>query len=202
MIVYVETNFVLELTFLREEHESCEQILRLAEQRRLGLVLPAYCIGEPYEALVRRDKRRQDVHQRLTSELRELSRSADHAEAARELGGLTGLLIASGEHERQSLNAVLQRLIQTATLIPIDADVLAGALRAQADLGLSPQDSVVYASVRSRVLSTEGSQCFVNKNTKDFLIPQIEEEFEHRGCRLIGSFHNALDFIDSVITRA
>ena len=33
MIVYVESNFVLELAFLRAEHESCEELLRLSESR-------------------------------------------------------------------------------------------------------------------------------------------------------------------------
>ena len=35
MIVYVESNFVLELAFLRAEHESCEELLSLSESRGL-----------------------------------------------------------------------------------------------------------------------------------------------------------------------
>ena len=50
MIVYVESNFVLELAFLQEEHESCLELLSLSESEDICLVLPAFSIGEPYEA--------------------------------------------------------------------------------------------------------------------------------------------------------
>ena len=49
MIVYLESNFVLELAFLQAEHEECSAILRLAETGEIRLVLPAFSIGEPYE---------------------------------------------------------------------------------------------------------------------------------------------------------
>ena len=50
MIVYVESNFILELAYLQEEHEICEKILLLAEQERVSLLLPSFCVGEPYGA--------------------------------------------------------------------------------------------------------------------------------------------------------
>jgi len=195
----VESNFVLELAFLQKDSSSCERLLELAEAGSIELALPAFCVGEPYERLVRRDRQRRDVHRKLSEELRELARSAHYAAATENLGSLTGLLVDSGEQEKKSLNEVLRRLIATATLIPIDRDVLAAALGAQAELGLSPQDSIVYASVRSRIASTDDNQCFINKNTKDFLIPQIEEEFEGNGCKLLGNFRDGLGYAQSVI---
>lgn len=47
MIVYIESNFVLELAYLQEEHESCTKILNLSEADNIELVIPAYCVGEP-----------------------------------------------------------------------------------------------------------------------------------------------------------
>lgn len=195
MIAYVESNFVLELAFRQEEHASCEQLLKLAEAGRIELVLPAYCIGEPYERLVRRDRQRRDVHRRLTEELNELGRSAPYAAAAANLSELTGLLIEAGEQEKGHLNTTLLRLIAAATLIPIDSEVLRAALAAQVSLGLSPQDSIVFASVRSRVVSSLQPQCFINKNSKDFLIPEIEEEFDEHGCRLLSKFGSGLSYV-------
>ena len=55
MIVYVESNFVLELAFRQEDCESSDNILQLAEAGKIELMLPAYFLGEPYERLVRRD---------------------------------------------------------------------------------------------------------------------------------------------------
>jgi predicted nucleic acid-binding protein len=46
MNVYVESNFVLELTLSQEQHESCEKILELCLTGPHSLVLPAFCIPE------------------------------------------------------------------------------------------------------------------------------------------------------------
>lgn len=99
MITYVESNFILELAFRQEDHSSCESLLQLAEAGLIRLVLPAYCVGEPYERLVRRDRQRRDVHRKLKDELRELARSAPYALAASNLDGLTGLLVEAGDDE-------------------------------------------------------------------------------------------------------
>lgn len=199
MIAYVESNFVLELAFRQEHCESCENLLQLAEGGKIELVLPAYCIGEPYERLVRRDRQRRDVHRKLSDELRELGRSASFTDAVANLNSLTGLLIEAGEQEMSQLNGILIRLLDTATLISVDHEVLKSALRAQQNLGLSPQDSIVYASVHSKVVNANGPQCFLNKNTKDFLIPEIEEEFSAHGCKLIGKFSDGLNYVHSVL---
>lgn len=53
MIVFVETNFLLELVYQQEEHESCEAILALAEAGRIDLVLPAFSVAEARSTLLR-----------------------------------------------------------------------------------------------------------------------------------------------------
>ncbi len=58
MIVYVKTNFVLELARLQEQHESCEELLNLASTNKIKLVLPAFSITEARTALVRLAKQR------------------------------------------------------------------------------------------------------------------------------------------------
>ncbi|MES3022008.1 MAG: PIN domain-containing protein [Pseudomonadota bacterium] len=200
LILYVESNFILELAFRQEDYESCENILGLAEAGKIDLLLPAYCLGEPYERLVRRDRQRREVHRKLSEELRELARSAPYTEAAANLSDLTGLLVESGEQEMSQLNALLVRLLDIAKLIPLDRDVLRNALQAQHNLGLSPQDSIVYASVHSKVVVANAPQCFVNKNTRDYLIPEIVEDFEAHNCRLIGKFSDSLNYARSVLT--
>jgi predicted nucleic acid-binding protein len=199
VIVYVESNFILELAFRQEDHLSCESLLQLAESGAIQLVLPAFCVGEPYGTLIRRARQRRDVHRKLKAELKELARSAPYAHAASNLDGLTGLLIEAGDDELNSLNNTLTRLLNTAQLIPIDRVVLQGALSAQNILGLSPQDAIVYASVRSSVIAATEAQCFLNKNSKDFLIPQIEEEFSAHNCKLLARFSDGLSYVDNEI---
>ena len=84
MIVYVESNFVLELAFLQEEYESCLELLRLAESQAIHLVLPAFSIGEPYEVWVRRSKQRRELRDQLSTAIRELSRSRPYQASSHE----------------------------------------------------------------------------------------------------------------------
>ena len=73
--VYVETNFILELAFLQEEHENCEKILDICRSRAQLLVIPAFCLAESYEKVARQVEKRRVVASGPLEELRQLSRS-------------------------------------------------------------------------------------------------------------------------------
>ncbi len=73
MNIYVETNFVLELTFEQEQYLSCEQILQLCEAGKAKLVIPAYSLAEPHEKLSRQARNRRELQQSLDTELQALS---------------------------------------------------------------------------------------------------------------------------------
>ncbi len=97
-------------------------------------------------------------------------------------------------------NGVIGRLLDIATIIPLDRDVFRSGLLARRTLGLSPQDAIVYASVHSRVAQQQTSpQCFINKNSRDFLVPEIIEDFEARNCKLIGKFSDGLTYVRSTL---
>ena len=65
MIVYVESNFILELAFTQDDASSCEAVLDLAERGAISLVLPAYSIAECYEALLRRSRDRSTLQDQV-----------------------------------------------------------------------------------------------------------------------------------------
>jgi len=97
MIVYVESNFVLELAFLQEESEDCSEILQLAEAQRIELVFPSFCVGEPYETLVRRSKDRDALQTRLSRELADIGRSKQYQETVEGSSEVIGLLGRSAD---------------------------------------------------------------------------------------------------------
>lgn len=201
MIVYIESNFVLELAFLQEQHESCDAVLSLAESGELELVVPAFSLGEPYEAWTRRAKQRTELRQRLTQELRELSRSQPYGEIIRESSEITTLLEKSIEEEKHRLDAALGRILGSAEVISIGAETIRVAVEAQNELGLSPQDSIVYASVLGHLqTSPPSAKCFLNKNSKDFHVSDIEEQLSRHNCRLIPSFEDGLNYIEGQLS--
>lgn len=105
MIVYVESNFVLELAFLQEEFEACSAIVELSEANKIKLIVPAFSLVEPYEALIRRSRRRTELSRQLSEEGRELSRSRPYSEIAERTSEITSILISSGEEEKRRLDS-------------------------------------------------------------------------------------------------
>lgn len=197
MIVYVESNFVLELAFLQEEHESCLELLSLAESRDIHLALPAFSIGEPYETWVRRSDQRQELRGQLNTAIHELSRSKPYQGSPDEFRELTNLLYRSGEEEKQRLDGTLERILQTVEVIPIGLSIIRDAIKFQKSLDLSPQDSIVYASILNHLTrASKGLRCFITKD-KDFAHPDIENELTAHHCKLLTKFADGLGYVRS-----
>jgi len=201
VIVYIESNFILELAFVREEYESCIQIINLAKSNQVDLVLPAYSISEPYEAQVRRSKRRVALHAQLIQEIKELSRSKPYSGFMKDSQEITDLLIRSVEEERKRLEITLNDMLTLAEIIPIEASIIKSAIGFQNSLNLSPQDSIVYASVVIHLeQSASEPKCFLTRNAKDFVNPDIIEQLATYDCRLLTKFEHGLGYIQNQVS--
>ena len=75
MIVYVESNFVLELALIQAERKACQEILAICQSGKAQLVIPAYCLAEPFETTTRRNRDRKELSRRLEAELKQLLRT-------------------------------------------------------------------------------------------------------------------------------
>jgi ribosomal protein L17 len=190
VIVYVETNFVLELALLQEEHSSCEKILKLCEARKAQLVIPAYSLVEPFEKLGRSSAKRKALQDELDREVAQIGRTKAYAQDAKKLKKLAdSLLRASTDMDRKNLEKVRTRIFDVADVIPLDAELLRSARKFEKRLSFaSSQDAIVYASV---VLHLDKSKptmsCFLSKDT-DFRTPDVRVDLEQRHCKPLFSF--------------
>lgn len=200
MIVYVESNFVLEIAAMQEQHDACEEILKLGEEGTIHLVLPAFSVAEPYDVVQRRSTERKHLQDQLSKQLSQLSRTATLTERLRNAADIAALLTESSREERNRVDDALIRVLGVAEVIPVGAVTLKAAIRAQAERELAAQDSIVYASVMDHLgWSPPGSKCFLNRNAKDFLTPAIQQDLKRFDCRLISSFRDGLAFIGATL---
>lgn len=196
MIVYVESNFILEMAFAQEESESCESIIALAESGTIQLIIPAICISEPYEVIIRRSKSRLELNRQLGAELRQLSRSQPYSQIVERSRDIVSLLATSVEEEKQRLDATLSQILECSEVLPIDGTTLRSAIEFQGTLNLSPQDSLVYAAVINHLdTAPTDDKCFLNRDSKDFLIQDIDSQLTSLGCRMIPQFVQGLEYI-------
>ena len=151
-----------------------------------------------YEAWVRRSKQRRDLHEQLITAIRELSRSRPYQGSSDEFQELTNLLRRSGEEEKIRLDDILEIILQTVEVIPIGLSIIRAAITFQKSLELSPQDSIVYASILDHLATaSEDHSCFITKNSKDFANPDIENELTAYNCRLLTKFADGLGYVRS-----
>src|SRR5438034_9083800 len=101
MIVYVESNFVLELAYLQETRSACAGILALAEAGSISMVVPAFCLIECRMSWSLKAKRRAIVNEDLQSQIRELARSAPYTNIIEQSREITAALIESSEEDRR-----------------------------------------------------------------------------------------------------
>jgi hypothetical protein len=196
MQIYVETNFVLELALLQEEHESCDGILSLCESGRSALILPAYSLVEPYATLMGYFKRRTRLSNDLAAEVKQLARSKPYREQVSISENVMALLIRSQEEEQTRLGETLSRLLKMAELIPLTPEILSAAIRHRADHGVSPQDSIVYASVLDHLQrSPPGQKCFLNRNSKDFGDSDMVKTLAAHECKMLFNFDDGHAYI-------
>lgn len=138
MIVYVETNFMLELAYLQEENARCAAILDLAVQDQIDLLIPAFCGIEARMSQRQRSRSRALFREGLAQQLRELGRSQPYAMLQASTEALTQALLESGEQERQRLEAAVTRLLSVGEAIPTTTLTLVNAHIYEQARGLSP----------------------------------------------------------------
>ncbi len=201
MKVYVETNFVLEIAFLQEQHSSCDKVINLCEQKRIELILPAYSLVEPIETLQRRQMKRRTIKKGLEEELKQITRSSSFSDQSDDLHRFTGLLTQSAEEDTKNFELVRTRLLNSAEVISLDTQVLKNASSYEKDYGFSEQDAIVYSSVLIHLRRSEiQPSFFLNRNSKDFDDKSVLEHLSSLNCKLITQFNEGhqliLDFLD------
>jgi predicted nucleic acid-binding protein len=197
VIVYVETNFLLEIAFQQESYESCEEILRLANSASISLVLPACCVPEAYVGWCGITHRRRKFQAELQNHLREMSRSASHRGLVDRYRDVLDALVAGDEESRNRLVAAIASIETDGATIPVTALMFTMVALDEEAHSLSPQDALVLASVKSHAKKNDGPKCFVTKD-KDFNKPAIRQELGAE-CEVLMNFDDAVAHIKNVL---
>lgn len=196
MTVYVESNFVLEQALQQEQCDACNAILDLAASARISLVVPAFSLAEPHQALVLKEKARNTLSNELQTHISELGRSRAYRAVPDDFGSLISILVRSAEHEREGLQDAIAGMLNTAAVIPLDSTILSSVGELQAGLGMSGQDAIVLASVLGHLQDNSPAEsCFLSRNSRDFDDPDVRDRLDRFGCRYFAQFDQALQFI-------
>ena len=195
MNIYVETNFTLEIALDQGEAKSCKYLLNLCKKHRARLIVPGYCFAEPHETLKRRQKERKKLEADIRRQIQDMSRTANRRDRLSGLDKIIEILTRSVQEDSDNLSAICSDLLQYASTIPLNAEVLGMSDQCRRKHDLSPQDSIVYASILFHLEKCRSSTNFAIIRDKDFASQNIEEELMEYNCTLISNFNRARGII-------
>jgi predicted nucleic acid-binding protein len=196
--IYIETNFILELVFEQEQCASCEKILELCKTQKANLIIPAYSLAEPHEKLIRQKNDRLELQKSLDGELQQLSRTKSYKNRLESIEDIRSLIVQSSQEIGENFAKYREYLVEIAEIIPLNADILLNSASAEKKHKMRPQDALVYVSVIQHLQENTPQQaCFLNRNSKDFKIPEIDDELKSLNCRLISQFDDGYNFLQA-----
>jgi predicted nucleic acid-binding protein len=193
MIVYAESNFVLELALEQEEQAYAENILAAAERGRISLVAPSFSIAEPFSTIAHRSRIRKQINNGISDQARQLERSATHAGLVTEIRAVAGKLASLEGHELMKLQSTVDRVLRVATVVPMTSAVFAAALNYTSGFRLPLPDAIVLASTIRHAATQPLTEpkVFANRNPKDFDVPDVVNLLATQGCELAVTFEDA-----------
>ena len=189
-IVYVESNFVLEIALRQEQFQAAESVLADADAGRIVLAYPAFSIYEPFSTLTSTARNRLTLTRNLQEQSNQLGRGLGNDEALHQLSAARAGLLEASRVEMEALKATVERLLRSGEQIALDLSIFQSAVLYEDAFGLTPQDATMLACVVSHAgsRSSEEIKIFANKNIKDFGSPDLVEELRRVGCELAFGF--------------
>ena len=195
MIVYVETNFLLELAYLQERCESCQSIMNLANRRRITLVLPSFAAAEARATSVRRSSEWTAFQTKLQTNIRQLARSEPFRNLEQESKDLVAAFTTGVEEARDRLERAIDVIKEHGVIVPLTSDILFPAAVFERFYSLSPADALVLASVVEHASTTDEQKCFLTQDAKGFDREKIYPLLSTHRCKVIVNFADAVEYL-------
>lgn len=200
MIVYVESNFVLEIALGQEQMASANALLEMAEQGRIGIAAPAFALIEPFSTVTGRERQRNKLIIDFKEQLRDLQRSSPHRVDHAQLLPIPGILAGLGERESNRLTDTVRRLLRAGTVIEVTHAIFEEAMQFRGKYGLSSQDSIVFSSVVSHLTANpvQDRALFANRNWRDFRDPELVAQLGALNCGFVESFDSCHQMVEKM----
>ncbi len=217
MIVYVESNFFLEIALKQEEAIVASNIFTLAQEGKIEIAFPSFALSEPFTTLMNRHGKRTSLYNSLKTTLRDIKRSEPMRQTALGIETLLDTLVAANENEVELLHSTVEQMLAIGRIIETDILSFREAMSYQKTLDLAPQDSIIYATIVADLKKRphEDLKCFLSRDKKAFSVEddsaanvakerdkkkieakrRIENELKAYGCKYFSSFGNGASYI-------
>lgn len=206
MIVYVESNFILELALEQKEAPVVDDILNFAENGTIDLAFPGFSLGETFTSIMHTQSERQGLRNRSDTILKQLRQSVQselHKQVVSSLPPVLILLTELAARELELLHTAVERMLRSGRTIEVETSSFLQAVVYQNKFGMRPKDSIIYAAIIEDLKrhSVSEQKCFLSSDRKAFNDdPEIKAELTTYNCRYISSFSDGFRYIQRFIS--
>ena len=168
MITYIESNFIVEMALEQEQMTPVRAILDLVENKQIKLIFPNFVFSEPFERILRERRERNVLYNSLVKTLNDLQRSEPHKDIIHDMKPVTRILREASARQIVLLHSTFERLLHIGECVNISADHFKNVSAYQQDLNLSPQDSIIYATIMEDLPTRPKveKKCFLSRDRK------------------------------------
>jgi hypothetical protein len=200
MIVYIESNLLLEIVLDQEQSASAKRLLDGSDAGAIDLRYPFISLYEPLSRVISLQAQRNSLSAELDRHSRQLQWSSDRLDVVSDLSRTRISLARLAKIESDSYEGVMQRVLQHGRPMAFNASVFAEAIRIQYELSLELPDAMVLGSILSdmRSLAKDTTSCFCSRDSKAFGKQEVKSVLKHHNCKYIASFAGAIEYLDSI----
>ena len=196
MNIYIESNFILELSLSQNQSEGCTRLLTLGETKRIDLFLPVYCFAECWDNQKTTLSRRNTFKTQVMNMREKFIQSNRYSHDIDIFTNLLSLIDKSNEVENESLNSILLLCSKKCNLIPITPEIIEYSGKLVSDYKIKKGDAVIFSSIIWHLNNNhEKKSCFLCKNSKEFQDPDLIDKFQQLNCKLIFNFDHGYQFV-------
>lgn len=198
MIVYVESNFVLEVVLGQEQVRAALGILDKARGNEIRLAVPAVSLIEPFWAIEKKEKERELLVTQLSSLRQDLLRSDARASLSNSLQSVGDSIRKLHRDHVKRLRDLIQEISVVAEVLVLSERLLLDAMVIDSRAGLGLLDSLVLASIAEHLSSlTVGETKAFATRDKDLCEVARRSEIAKYDCECIPDYLDALRFLQA-----
>ena len=192
--IFFETNFFLRLALKQEKYQLAFKLLRLAEQKKIKLVFPSFCISEAYGALFKKIEVQRKIKNNLDQFIEQTKRSGhmkssikSYTESSQNIAKKTG-------KELTFLDVNIKRVLKIAESIEHTAIVQQNGVKFRSSLDIKNEPDAFIISAVDYYVKTKlppNSQAFFITSDEKSLgnKPEVKNLMRRRKIKLYTSLN-------------
>lgn len=197
--VYVETNWMLDVSLKQERHGYSMEIMRFAERNKISLALPVVSITESYHVIIGRKIETEEIVKRCKKKLDSIKRSdiKEHRVLAAPLRKSILKMEELYEREKQQLDKTVKNILAIVQILPIKQSNFDKSLSIQKNLGLEPFDSLIYSLVREHAATCKKDKIFLNYDKHFKATPELMKDMKKLSIKFFNDGEKCIDYLHS-----